>query len=497
MKRKLTSCPKDVKPKKSRHMDLKEANQDVTTKKNSKTRQRNVGQQQRTLSWDPDSFCSDSSSSLNSDLDGISKHTHGTKYLLNLKAQKRSCAVLLANNKDVQAEDKDVQGSDSRLKSTAPSRTGKISLAPGSEAEDTLKLLRLNNMSEAERYQHYNSQLDGSVSDESVVSGPSSSPTSYNSLRCRDCERLFLRVSRQGPPKIRKRNHDPALLSCDQWLLRKTWKPQRRQQVRGKLWVHLRRIRERTAARIDAGKENTARPVCSRPHVFLNRNLRRCREMSIIVGGLSKSKVKPWHHRRHRAKPEWPPLNARRRRQIKKKSSEKDSTQDFSYIDLTEVPVENKLPADNNAQLKDLQQHKSISKKQSASDVSGFLDEQGNCRGLEGTRRVLKFESSLSSIPVESHKFRQSLVNKSAEGKMCESHADFTKNPKSLSRFDHVVNEEGMKGFRTPTDLPNVEDKIIRKSRPSSTRGTQKDSFRSMLTALKKTRNQIIKESHS
>lgn len=212
--------------------------------------------------------------------------------------------------------------------------------------------------------------------------------------------------------------------------------------------------------------------------IFFSRNLHHCMDMSVRAG-LSKSKVKPWHRRRHRTKQQWPPLGARRRR--RKKSQEKDSRQDFSFIDLTqdESPAECNTRHENN---------------QPTSDTSGFLDKRENCRGLEGTRRVLKFESSFSSVPVKSQK---SLTRKTVEEKTCTRHEDLTKNRKSSSRFDQAVTDAGTYGFRTPTDLSDDQDRIVRKSRPSITRGTQRSSFRSMLTALKQTRNQIIKESHS
>ncbi|MCJ8737948.1 hypothetical protein PDJAM_G00029900 [Pangasius djambal] len=337
------------------------------------------------------------------------------------------------------------------------------------------------------------SPLDGSDSEDSVVSGPSSPSAALHSLRCKKCERLFSKMRRQGPPRKKQRDSDPASLSCDEWLLYKTWQPQRRQQSRGRLWVHLKRIRLGAAEQSDDDVANKAWPLCSRPHVFLQRNLRRCKKM---FGKPSKSKTKPLHQRRNRAKPTWPLRSGKYQRRKKRKSSEKDGTSEhLSPVDLS-ITTKDDLPADDNTLHEGLQRLEKVPKKQSVSDVSGFMDIQANCSGLEGTRRVLKFDASPSAVLAESQKPKHHLVRKHAGEKSHEGQAGFTvKNEDCLKRLDEVLCED-LEVFRTPTDLFSADLKISRKSRPSRPFGARKDSFRTMLTALAQGHNQIIKESH-
>ncbi|KAB5559392.1 hypothetical protein PHYPO_G00028450 [Pangasianodon hypophthalmus] len=144
-------------------------------------------------------------------------------------------------------------------------RRKKIALPVGSKAEDTLKTLWMTKdtsghmcLSDSLSKSCAESPLDGSGSEDSVVSGPSSPSAALHSLRCRKCERLFSKMRRQGPPRKKQRDDDPASLSCDEWLLNKTWQPQRQQQPRGRLWVHLKRIRLRAAKQSDDAMANKA-----------------------------------------------------------------------------------------------------------------------------------------------------------------------------------------------------------------------------------------------
>lgn len=85
----------------------------------------------------------------------------------------------------------------------------------GSKADDTLKTLRLTKNTSG-RTQGSDSPpescadgpLDGSGSEDSVVSGPSSPSAAHHSLRCRECERLFSRMRRQEP--LRKKQRDKS-----------------------------------------------------------------------------------------------------------------------------------------------------------------------------------------------------------------------------------------------------------------------------------------------
>ncbi|XP_060797721.1 uncharacterized protein si:ch211-227n13.3 isoform X2 [Neoarius graeffei] len=370
-------------------------------------------------------------------------------------------------------------------------RRQKISLPMGSKAEDTLNSLRSNEdasglgpFSGSPFKSCAESELDGSGSEGSVVSGPSSPPVDLRSLRCRKCDSLFSKMRRQGPPRKKPRNNNPASLSCDEWLLEKTWQPLRRPQSRGRLWVHLKRIRLRAAKQSDDGMMNKAWPLCSRPHVFLQRNLRRCKKIS---GKPSKSKAKSVHLRRNQANPTRPLRSGKYQRQKKRKSSEKaDASEHLSPVDLTNS-TEDELSANENAH------HEKVPKKQSVSDASGFMDIQVNGSGQEGTQRVLRFDtSSPSAVLAETHTPKHRLVHVNAGGKSREGRADFImKNRDCPRRLD-----EDSDAFRTPTELLGAELKPVRKVRPSRPFGARKDSFRTMLAALGHGRNQIIKEFH-
>lgn len=335
------------------------------------------------------------------------------------------------------------------------------------------------------------SPLEGSSSEDSVVSGPSSPSAALHSLRCTMCERLFSKMRRQGPPSKKQRDHDPASLSCDEWLLNKTWHPQRRKQSRGRLWVHLKHIRLRAAKQSDHDMANTAWWLCSRPHVFLQRNLRRCKTM---FGKPSKSKAKSRNQQRNRAKSTICLRSGNYQRSKRKKSSEKDDTPEhLSPVDLS-TTSEDELPGNDRTRREGVPRLETIQSKQCVSDTSGFMDTHADCSGLEGTRRVLKFDTFPKAVLAETQKPKHYLVNKSAGGKLHEGPADFeVKNGHCPRRQDELPCED-LDVFRTPTDLFSADLKITRKSKPLRPR---KHSFRSMLAALGHGHKQIIKESHS
>lgn len=224
--------------------------------------------------------------------------------------------------------------------------------------------------------------------------------------------------------------------------------------------------------------------------VFTYRNLRRCKKM---FGKPSKSKAKPLHLWRNRAKPTQPLRSGKYQRQKKRKSSEKDdASEHLSPVDLT-ISTEDKLSANENTHHEQLEK---VPKKQSVSDVSGFMDLQATCSGLEGTRRVLRFDTSPNAVLAETHTPKRRLVHMNAAGKSHEGRADFTmKNGGCPRRLGDVLCED-LDTFRTPTDLFSTDLKPIKKTRPSHSFGARKDSFRTMLAALGQGHNQIIKESH-
>ncbi|XP_072516592.1 uncharacterized protein [Salminus brasiliensis] len=511
----------------SRHRRLLETQKaspekDGTARTNRRTRQGRVGPLRSTFSWDPDSFCSDTESSVVSSdvekpltplssvvVDLTGKCDHETEGLADVNpAQRHKDVVLLSSGEEDRIKRPELQKL--RQSSLALLSVGKISLPLRSKAEDILETLRPKKGASGQKLIPddtftsliesrgcFDSQLDDTHSEDSVVSGPSSPHSAPISLRCRECKRLFTKMRRQGPPKTKKRDHNPASLSCDEWFLIKTWHPQRRRQVKGRLWVHLKRIRTLAMQHLAAGVTNTTWVPCSRPHVFLQRNLRCCRRMSSMLGGSSDSKAKTHLRRRHRTKNLWPPLGAKKRN--KKKSLEKDGTsRHLLTLDLT--------VSDNSSEDKPANEdtHRTLLPKQGEvlSGKSGCLDKQGGCDDLEGTRRVLKFDDPLNALPVETQRPMQGLVRKGAGRKLHKGQADFRVKDWDRSRAGNMLCED-LNEFRTPPDLSIVESKIAGKSHPSlfssghSSNGVQRGSFRSMLAAFEKSHNRIIKESHN
>ncbi len=103
---------------------------------------------------------------------------------------------------------------DERLLSVVEQEHGtvqKISLAPGTMAEDTLDKLRLRantseTKNEIESRGELESILDESSTDLTVVSGPSSPCHPVDTVRCRDCEKLFAEMRKQPTPEKKSRD---------------------------------------------------------------------------------------------------------------------------------------------------------------------------------------------------------------------------------------------------------------------------------------------------
>nr|XP_023998877.1 uncharacterized protein LOC112076271 isoform X1 [Salvelinus alpinus] len=126
------------------------------------------------------------------------------------------------------------------------------------------------------------SDAESCCSLDSIVSGPSfvvqATPLSLPPGLCLTCQRLHREAKRRRHPPLDKlTDNDPTSLSCDQWVLMKKWTPRRPQNVKGRLWIHLGRIRHREQTR---GEQ----PACSRPHIFLQRNLRRYESQAVSRG---------------------------------------------------------------------------------------------------------------------------------------------------------------------------------------------------------------------
>ncbi|XP_072902822.1 uncharacterized protein [Hemitrygon akajei] len=102
-------------------------------------------------------------------------------------------------------------------------------------------------------------------------------------VTCEECSKMFWKMAnKRGPRKkqhgsSKKKLYDPTSLSCDQWVLKKPLLP------RGNLHKYRREIELPIRYLQSLGKSAQVKettkwiPQCSRPHVFLHRNLRSCK----------------------------------------------------------------------------------------------------------------------------------------------------------------------------------------------------------------------------
>ncbi|XP_056149592.1 uncharacterized protein si:ch211-227n13.3 isoform X2 [Lampris incognitus] len=106
-------------------------------------------------------------------------------------------------------------------------------------------------------------------------SGPSYSPPGL----CFDCQTLYRKAKRMKKPLDKILDNDPKSLTCDQWILKKKWRPRRLCPAKG-LWTSLRLIKKRCNEKYRNQCDGTGtQSACSRPHSFLQRNLRLCVKM--------------------------------------------------------------------------------------------------------------------------------------------------------------------------------------------------------------------------
>ncbi|XP_071399126.1 uncharacterized protein [Centroberyx affinis] len=139
----------------------------------------------------------------------------------------------------------------------------------------------------------------GSVSSHSfssTASGPSILHVKQSPAQgwCSGCQKLYQKAKMmKALLKDKLLDNDPTSLTCDQWVLMKKWRPRRLRNKKGKLWIHLRAVKKRLCGKTEGQKEQSA---CSRPHTFLQRNLRQCVKVPV------KSRVKKSRRKRKRTR---------------------------------------------------------------------------------------------------------------------------------------------------------------------------------------------------
>ncbi|XP_035525938.1 uncharacterized protein si:ch211-227n13.3 [Morone saxatilis] len=119
----------------------------------------------------------------------------------------------------------------------------------------------------------------------SIASGPSlrhnDTPKTARPSQgvCSACRKLYQKAKKiKTPLKNKLSDNDPKSLTCDQWVLIKDWRPRRLPNARGKLLTHVQLVKKRLkngAKRIEQCVGEHESSACSRPHAFLQRNLRR------------------------------------------------------------------------------------------------------------------------------------------------------------------------------------------------------------------------------
>lgn len=138
------------------------------------------------------------------------------------------------------------------------------------------------------------SDADSCCSLDSTASGPSTfrEPQEAPLLQlppslCCGCQKLFREHNTKSKTwRDPITETDPSHLLSDQWVLKKPWRSSRLPNTKGRLWTHLARIRK-THQDGEVRKlrgEDKKQLTCSRPHTFLQRNLRRCTRQPVSKG---------------------------------------------------------------------------------------------------------------------------------------------------------------------------------------------------------------------
>ncbi|XP_062336951.1 uncharacterized protein si:ch211-227n13.3 isoform X1 [Osmerus eperlanus] len=135
------------------------------------------------------------------------------------------------------------------------------------------------------------SDADSCCSLDSKASGPSYpwdqasllEPTVHPDL-CSGCQKLFREAKKSKTQRDAFPITVPSDLSCDQWVLKKPWRPRRLPNTKGRLWTHVGRIRKRQQNEGNRKQIEASQLTCSRPHIFLQRILRGCVRQAVSSG---------------------------------------------------------------------------------------------------------------------------------------------------------------------------------------------------------------------
>ncbi|XP_015214882.2 uncharacterized protein [Lepisosteus oculatus] len=107
----------------------------------------------------------------------------------------------------------------------------------------------------------------------------------YDAARlCDACVALFQKMHSAKKTKMKKKkkiDYNPMSLSCDQWILKKRRVCRTKQISRGKLWIAIKTITMN--AKNCACEPRKTPSACSRLHVFLQRNLLKCKSKEAPV----------------------------------------------------------------------------------------------------------------------------------------------------------------------------------------------------------------------
>ncbi|XP_028283525.1 uncharacterized protein LOC114449880 isoform X2 [Parambassis ranga] len=94
---------------------------------------------------------------------------------------------------------------------------------------------------------------------------------------CSSCRKLYQRAKRiKKPIKSKLLDNDPMSMTCDQWVLIKKWAPSRVPITRRRPLSHIQLLKKISVKQREQYASEEGLSTCSRPHTFLQRNLRCC-----------------------------------------------------------------------------------------------------------------------------------------------------------------------------------------------------------------------------